>query len=62
MCPMEYYSAIIKNQFESVLVRWMSPVYRVKSGGKKCHILMHIMYTCIYITAYAYAILMHIQE
>ena len=23
---------------------------------------MHIMYTCIYITAYAYAILMHIQE
>ena len=27
---MEYYSAIKKNTFESVLMRWMSPLYRVK--------------------------------
>ena len=26
----EYYSAIKKNTFESVLMRWMSPLYRVK--------------------------------
>ena len=30
--PMEYYSAIKRNAFESVLMRWMNlePIYRVK--------------------------------
>ena len=34
---MEYYSAIKKNTFESVLMRWMKlePVYRVKEARKK---------------------------
>ena len=34
---MEYYSAIQKNTFESVLMRWMKlePVYRVKQARKK---------------------------
>ena len=45
---MEYYSAIKKNIFESVLMRWMKlgeVSYRVKQARKKKHqysILMHI--------------------
>ena len=36
MYTMEYYSAIKKNSFESVLMRWMnwSPLYRVKQARK----------------------------
>ena len=44
---MEYYSAIKRNTFESVLMRWMSlePVIQSKVSQKKKdkhHILMHI--------------------
>ena len=44
---MEYYSAIKKNAFESVLMRWMKlePLYRAKLSQKEKHqysILMHI--------------------
>ena len=30
ICTMEYYSAIKKNTFESVLMKWMKLLYRVK--------------------------------
>ena len=44
---MEYYSAIKRNAFESVLMRWMDPEpitqSEIKSKEKdKYHILMHI--------------------
>ena len=44
---MEYYSAIIKNTFESVLMRWMNlePIIESEVGQKekdKYHILTHI--------------------
>ena len=44
---MEYYSAIKKNEFKSVLVRWMNlePVVQSEVSQKeknKYHILMHI--------------------
>ena len=32
---MEYYSAIKRNVFESVLMRWMNLLYRVKSEREK---------------------------
>ena len=42
-----YYSTIKKDEFESVLVRWMNlePVTESEASQKeknKCHILMHI--------------------
>ena len=45
---MEYYSAIKKNAFESVLMRWMNlkPVIQSEVNQKKknkYHILMHIL-------------------
>ena len=44
---MEYYSAIKRNAFESVLMRWMNPEPIVQSEvshkeKEKYHILMHI--------------------
>ena len=44
---MEYYSAIKKNAFESVLMRWMNlePIIKNESSQKKkdkCWTLMHI--------------------
>ena len=44
---MEYYSAIKRNKFESVLIRWMNlePIIQSKVSQKekdKCHILTHI--------------------
>ena len=44
---MEYYSAIKRNRFESVLMRWMSlePIIQSEVSQKeknKYHILMHI--------------------
>ena len=44
---MEYYSAIKRNAFESVLMRWMNlePITQSEVGHKekdKCHILTHI--------------------
>ena len=44
---MEYYSAIKKNAFESVLMRWMKlePVIQsevIQKKKNKYHILMHI--------------------
>ena len=44
---MEYYSAIEKNAFELVLVRWMNLEFVIQSKASqkeksKCHILMHI--------------------
>ena len=44
---MEYYSAIIRNIFESVLMRWMNlePIIQSEISQKvkdKYHILMHI--------------------
>ena len=44
---MEYYSAIKRNEFESVLVKWMNPEHVIQSEvsqkeKKKYHILMHI--------------------
>ena len=44
---MEYYSAIKRNAFESVLIRWMNlePIIQSKMSQKekdKCHILTHI--------------------
>ena len=44
---MEYYSAIKRNTFESVLMRWMNldPIIQSKISHKekdKCHILKHI--------------------
>ena len=42
---MEYYSAIKRNEFESVIVRWMNlePVIQSEVSQKdKYHILMHI--------------------
>ena len=44
---MEYYSAIKKNEFESVLVRWMKlePVIQSKVSQKeknKYHVVTHI--------------------
>ena len=44
---MEYYSAIKKNTFESILMRWMKlePIIQSKVSQKeknKCSILMHI--------------------
>ena len=43
----EYLSAIKKNTFESVLIRWMSPEHIIQSKvsqkeKEKHHILMHI--------------------
>ena len=45
---MEYYSAIKRNTFESVLMRWMNlePTIQSEVSQKekdKCHILMHIL-------------------
>ena len=45
--PMEYYSAIKKNTFESVLMRWMKlePIIQSEVSQKKKHqysILTHI--------------------
>ena len=47
ICTMEYYSAIKRNTFESVLMRWMNlePIRQSEVSQKekdKCHILMHI--------------------
>ena len=44
---MEYYSAIKRNTFESVVMRWMNlePIIQSEVGQKekdKYHILMHI--------------------
>ena len=41
---MEYYSAIKKNAFESVLMRWMNlePIIQIKVRKKNTNILMHI--------------------
>ena len=44
---MDYYSAIKRNAFESVLMRWMNlePTIQSEVSQKekdKCHILMHI--------------------
>ena len=44
---MEYYSAIKRNTFESVLMRWINlePIIKSEVSQKekeKCHILMHI--------------------
>ena len=44
---MEYYSAMKKNTFESVLMRWMKlePIIQSELSQKekdKCHILTHI--------------------
>ena len=44
---MEYYSAIKRNSFESVLIRWMNLETIIQSevsqkGKNKCHILMYI--------------------
>ena len=49
---MEYYSAIKKNSFESVLMRWMKlkPIIQIEVNQKdkdQCSILMHI-YIYIY--------------
>ena len=46
---MEYYSAIKKNTFESVLMRWMKlkPIIQSELSQKEKHqysILMHIVY------------------
>ena len=46
-CPMEYYSDIKRNTFESVLMRWMNlePIIQNEVSQKekdKYHILMHI--------------------
>ena len=46
-CPMEYYSAIKKNTFESVLTRWMKlePIIQSEVSQKEKHqysILTHI--------------------
>ena len=51
---MEYYSAIKKNAFESVLMRWMKlePILQSEVSQKEnyqCSILMHI-YALIYCT------------
>ena len=47
ICTMEYYSAIKKNAFESVLMRWMKlePIIQSEVSQKEKHqyiILMHI--------------------
>ena len=47
ICTMEYYSAIKRNSFESVLMRWMNlePIIQSEESEKekdKYHILMHI--------------------
>ena len=47
ICTMEYYSAIIRNAFESVLMRWMNlePLIHSEVSQKekdKYHILTHI--------------------
>ena len=44
---MQYYSAIKRNGFESVLLRWMNlePVIQsevIQKKKNKCHILMHM--------------------
>ena len=42
---MEYYSAITRNEFESVLLRWMNlePVIKNEASQKnKCHMLTYI--------------------
>ena len=44
---MEYYSAIKRNAFESVLLRWMKPEPIIQSEvsqkeKNKCHLLMYI--------------------
>ena len=41
---MDYYSAIKRNEFEAVVVRWMNlePVIQSEISQKKNHILMHI--------------------
>ena len=43
---MEYYSAIKRNAFESVLMRWrnLEPIIQseVKSEKDKCHVLTHV--------------------
>ena len=46
-CTVEYYSAIKRNAFESVLMRWMNlePIIQCKVSQKKkdkCSILTHI--------------------
>ena len=47
ICTMEYYSAIKKNTFESVLMMWMNlePIIQSELSRKekdKCHTLTHI--------------------
>ena len=44
ICTMEYYSAMKRKVFESLLMRWMNleSIYRVESERDKCCILMHI--------------------
>ena len=47
MCTMEYYSAVKRNAFESVLMRWMNLEPVIQSGvtqkeKKKYRILTHI--------------------
>ena len=42
---LEYYPAITRNEFESILLRWMNlePVIKNEASQKnKCHTLMHI--------------------
>ena len=47
ICTMEYYSAIKRNTFESVLMRWMNlePIIQSEVNQKekdKYHILMYV--------------------
>ena len=48
ICKMEYYSAIKRNAFESVLMRWVNlePIIQSEVSQKeknKYHILIHIL-------------------
>ena len=44
ICTMEYYSAIKRNAFESVLMRWINvqPIIQSQKEKNKHHILMHV--------------------
>ena len=48
ICTMEYYSAIIKSTFESVLIRWMKlePIIQSEISQKEKH--QYIILTYIY--------------
>ena len=64
---MEYYSAIKKNTFESVLMRWMKlePIIQSEVSQKEKHqysILTLYIYIHIYIYTYIYSILTKYME